>query len=158
MVMSMVLLQDGIAWNAIIKIQSLSNTSHSSLKGICVLYVIRIKKRSGRPKSIGMGLLQQGNAVYAITPMPQTIFHGSRNRHGICALHATKTGPQAGMLLQDLFLVLLIPQKAGPTLFVQERSFHVQAVIIPMPLIQGRFLPTMKSVLIACAGCAIKNR
>ena len=116
------------------------------------------KKRSGRPKSIGMGLLQQGNAVYAITPMPQTIFHGSRNRHGICALHATKTGPQAGMLLQDLFLVLLIPQKAGPTLFVQERSFHVQAVIIPMPLIQGRFLPTMKSVLIACAGCAIKNR
>ena len=156
--MSMVLLLAGIAWNAIIKIQSLSNTSHSSLKGICVLYVIRIKKRSGHPKSIGTGQLQPESAAYATTPMPRTIFHGSKNPHGICVLHAMKTGPQAGMLLQALYSALPILQRAGPIHFVPGRSFRVQAVIIPMPLIQGRFLPTMKSVLTACAGCAIKNR
>ena len=36
------------------------------------------KKRSGHPKSIGTGQLQQESAAYATTPMPRTIFHGSK--------------------------------------------------------------------------------
>ena len=158
MVMSTAQQQHGLVFHATTKIQNRLNMPRSSQRGIYVLSVIRRKERSGRQKSIGMGLLQQGNAVYAITRTLRIIFHGLKNLHGICVLHATKTGHRAGMWLQDLCSGLRILQRAGRIPCDPERSFLVQAAITPMLLIRGRFLPMIPSVRAACAKCVIKNR